>query len=113
MGTKMARDMVVILAGKILLFFAFLAVVAADSDTSLTTHSAVATFRVVLFAPLASAPVLTIQVIANTYRMHLVRAIAKRMILLDPKLGRYPAQEMVSRAKLAPWLELHPEFVEH
>ena len=54
-----------------------------------------------------------IRVIANTYRMRLVKAIVKRMILRDPKPGRNRAQEMVSSAKLAPWLELHPGFVEH
>ena len=64
-------------------------------------------------AALASAPVLMIRVIANTYRMRLVKAIVKRMILRDPKPGRYHAQEMVSSAKLARWLELHPGFVEH
>lgn len=113
LGTKMARAVLVILAGKILVFLAFLAVVAAGIETSLTTHSAVTTFSVVFLAVLASAPVMMIQVIANMYRMHLVGAIAKRMILRDPKLGRYRAQEMVSSAKLAPWLELHPGFVEH
>ena len=68
---------------------------------------------VVFLAVLASAPVLMIQVIANTYRMRLVKAIEKRMILRDPKPGRYDAQEMVRSAKLAPWLELNPGFVEH
>ena len=113
LGTKMAHAMLVILAGKIMQSVAVLAVVTAGSDTLSTTHSAVATLRVALFVTLASAPVLMIQVIANTYRVHLVRAITKRMILLDPKLGRYRAQEMVSCAKLAPWLELHPQFVKH
>lgn len=54
-----------------------------------------------------------IRVIANTYRMRLVKAIVKRMILRDPKPGRNRAQEMVSSAKLARWLELRPGFVEH
>ena len=85
LGTKMPCAVLVILAGKILVFLAALAI----------------------------GPVLMIQVIANTYRMHLVRAIMKRMMLRDPKLGRYRAQEMVSSEKLAPWLELHPGFVEH
>lgn len=98
----------VIPAGIILLFLALLAVVAAGSATSLTTDSTVTTLSFVFCTVIASPPVTMIHIISNRYRRHLAIAIAEQIILRYPKLARYRAQEMVSSAKFAPWLELHP-----
>lgn len=92
-------------------FLTYLAVVAARIATSLTTHSTVITFSVIL-AIIASPPVMVIQVIANMYCIRLVRAIARRRILRDPKLGCCRGQGMVSSAKLITWLEPHPGVLE-